>query len=280
MDERTSARARAAEGWRYLRAFFQEGCRRLPEAAAALWEAEQSQRRAGDQEELMVTLLGLSVALRLGRDPAETERAVTLAQEVVNAARRLYGEAVALSYRAYLEAAYKDLADVTKGDARERATKAGIAACDRTVRLAGRLRVPQVVPASRAARAALLLHAAASRPADAARLSRQAGRLYTAALGAWPSRDPEGRAAVQIEMVEKLLPYFGSRLDADRLLLDAVRALEQTGNRYLLAAAARAQARVALAWGRADALDRLEAAMALFRALGCEREAREVEALL
>lgn len=228
----------------------------------------------------MVTLLGLSLALRLSRDPAETERAVTLAQEVVNISRRQYEDAAALSYRTYLEAAYKDLADAEIGEARERAAEAGVEACDRTMRLAGRLRVPHVIPLSRATKAGLLLRLTETRAAHAGRLSRQAERLYTAALDAWPSRDPEGRAAVHIEIAERLLPHAGSRLEADRLLRDATRTLEQTGNRYLLACAARAQARVALASRRADALDLLEAAVAAFRALGCAREAQEVEELL
>jgi hypothetical protein len=126
----------------------------------------------------------------------------------------------------------------------------------------------------------LLVHLAESRAADAPRLYRQAGRLYTGALEAWPSRDAEGRAAAQIEMVERLAPHLGSRLGADRLLREATRTLAQTRNRYLLACAARVQARLALTAGRPDALDQLEAAVAAFRALGCEREAKEVEALL
>ncbi len=284
MDVRMPAGAPAAEGWHHLRAFFREGSRHLSVAVAALREAEQAQRRAGDQDGLMVTLLGLSLALRLGRDPAEVQRAVTLAQEVVNLAQRRAGEAVALSYRTHLEAAYKDLADVETGVARVRSANLGIKACDRTVRLARRLRVPSVIPSSQAAKAGLLVLLVPSRaPGEAVRLRRQAARLYAAALAAWPPRDVEGRAAVQIEMAERLAAGSGSGGlggQAERLLREAAQALHHTDNRYLLALLARAQAREAVAAGRADALDHLEAAVAAFRALGCDREAREVEQLL
>jgi len=270
-----------AEGWSHLRAFFREGARHLPAAAAALREAENIQRRAGDQDALVATLLGLSLALRLGRDPAEMRRAITLVQEVVNLVRRQHGQAIALPYRSHLESAYKDLAGLETGKARTRFAEMGIEACDRTVRLARRLRVPGVIPPSQATKAGLLLLLAEpAAPDEAARLRRQAHRLYAAALDAWPPRDAEGKAAVQIEMVERLAPSLGSRLPVERLLHEATQALGRTGNRYLLARAARAQASLALAADRPDALDRLEAAAAAFRALGCEEEAREVERLL
>lgn len=284
MDAFTPARDRAAEGWHHLRAFFREGSRHLSAAGIALRAAETAQRRSGDEDGLLVTLLGLSLVLRLGRDPAEAQRAVTLAQEVVNLARRRHGEAVALSYRSHLEAAYKDLADAEVGDARARSAELGIKACDRTVRLARRLRVPSVIPRSQATKASLLALVAASRThGEAVRLGRQAKRLYAAALAAWPPRDIEGRAALQVEMVERLAAVSGSRGlggQAERLLREAAQALHHTENRYLLALLARARAREALAAGRDDALDHLEAAVAAFRALGCDREAREVEQLL
>ena len=152
----SAAQDRVAEGWRHLTAFFREGARHLPEAIAAFREAERAQRAAGGGEELVNTLLGLSLALRLVRDPDDGRHAVVLAQEMVNIVRRHRGDAEALSYRATLEAAYRDLADVEVRDAALRAVEEGIEACDRTLALARRLHEPAAVPASQATKAALL----------------------------------------------------------------------------------------------------------------------------
>jgi hypothetical protein len=56
--------------------------------------------------------------------------------------------------------------------------------------------------------------------------------------------------------------------------------LRATSNRYLSARALRAEARAALAADSPDALDLIAAAAAEYRALGCEWDARQVEALV
>lgn len=275
------ARARTAEGWRHLTAFFREGGRHLPEAMAAFGAAEQIQRRAGAAEDLEATLLGLSLALRLRRTPEDGRRAVVLAQELVNLGRRRHGEAAALASRSSLEAAYRDLAGVETGDAALRAAHQGIEACDRTLRLARTLRVPRVIPAAQATKAALLLRRAALQPpGEGGRARRDAERLYEAALAAWPAEDLEGWAVVRLEIAEMWAASPSTRARAERLLEEAARGLGRTENRYLQARAAVVRARLALAADQADALDRVVAAAAAYRALGLEREAREVEALV
>ena len=278
---RADAQARTAEGWRRLTAFFREGGRHLPEAIAAFEAAERMQRRAGVGDDLEATLLGLSLALRLRRTADDGRRAVVLAQELVNIGRRRHEEGAALAYRSSLEAAYRDLAGVETGDAALRAADQGIEACDRTLRLARTLRVPRVVPASQATKAALLLRRASLRPpGEEGRARRDAERLYEAALAAWPAEDLEGWAVVRLEMAEMWAASPSARGRAERLLEEAARALGRTENRYLQARAAAVRARLALAADRADALEAVEAAAAAYRALGLEREAREVEALV
>jgi len=275
-----AARDRVADGWRHLAAFFRHDARELPDAIAAFREAERAQRAAGGGEELVNTLLGLSLALRLARDPDEGRHAVVLAQEMVNIVRRHRGDAEALPYRAALEAAYRDLADVEQGEAADRAAEEGIEACDRTLALARRLREPAAVPASQATKAALLHRLTALGDSSAApRRPRDALRLFAAALDAWPARDVEGRAAVLCDAAEALADA-GEASRAERFARDAVEALRPTTNRYLLARARRAEARAALAVDRRDALDLVTAAAAEFRALGCEWDARQVEALV
>lgn len=85
---------------------------------------------------------------------------------------------------------------------------------------------------------------------------------------------------VRLEMAEAGAASPASLARAQRLVDEAAEVLGRTGNRYLQARAAGVRARLALAAGRADALDEIEAAAAAFRALGCEREAREVEDLV
>lgn len=279
--ERAAARERASEGWRHLAAFSREGCAHLAPALAALREAEQLQRRIGSSEDLEVTLMGLSLALRLRRDPEEGRRAIVLAQELVNLMRKRRGDVDGLPYRAHLEAAYRDLAELESGEAAARTAEGGIEACNRTLRLARTLRVPQVVPPAQATKAALLLRLAAVRPgADAARARREAEKLYAGALEGWAGRDAVGRAVVHLEMAEMLGAHPRTLGRAERLLHEAAAALETAGNRYLAARAARVRARLALAAGLPEALDDVEHAAAAFRALGCEGEAREVEALV
>ena len=274
------AAAQVTEGWRHLAMFFREGARHLPPAVAAFRDAERAQRAAGGGEDLVNTLLGLSLALRLTRDPDEGRRAVVLAQELGNIMRRSRGDAGALPYRSSLEAAYRDLADVEQNGAAAAAAEEGIAACDRTLALARRLRLPGAVPASRATKAALVhRRGALGRPAEAARGRRDALRLFAAALDAWPARDVEGRAAVLCDYSEAVAEGRDPPR-AERLAADAADALGATPNRYLSARALRAQARAALAADRADALDLLAAAAAEFRALGCEWDARQVEGLV
>jgi len=281
VDERAAAQERAAEGWRHLRAVYHDGCGHLQPAIEALRQAEHAQRRAGASGDLESTLIGLVLALRLRRNLEERRRAVVLAQELVNGARRRHGDEDALPYRAYLETAYRDLADVEADAAAVRTAEEGIAACDRTLRVARRLRVPHVVPPAQAAKADLLLRLAAVRPgAGAARLRREAEKLYASALEGWPPRDAEGRAVAELEAADRLAAYPEGRGRADRLIHDAAGALEAAGHRYLAARAARVRARLALAAGRPDALDEVERAAAAFRTLGCEEDAREVEALL
>lgn len=281
MDERAAAQQRAAEGWRHLTAVFREGASHLPDAIAALEDAEQIQRRVGAADDLEATLMGLSLALRLRRTPADGKRAVVLAQELVNLARRRRGDAAALPYRSSLEAAFRDLADLETGEAAVRAVDQGIEACDRTLRLARTLRVPRVIPASQATKAALFLRRASLRPpSERARLRRDAERFYGTALDAWPAEDVEGRAVVRLEMAEMWAGSPSARSRADRFLREATDALQPTENRYLLARAARVRALLALAADRADALDEIESAAAAFRALGWEREAQEVEGLV
>jgi len=282
-DDRAVARQRAAEGWGHLTALFRDGVPQLSEAVRAFREAERLQRLAGAGEEFVTTLLGLSLALRLRRDPDEARRAVVLAQELVNVVRRDRGDAEALPYRSALEAACRDLAEVERGEAAIRAAEEGIDACDRTIALARRLHAPDVIPASQAAKATLLTRLVALRslrsPEAAGPLRRSAERLYRAALEAWPARDIEGRAVAEIEYAEALAEG-GDAARAARLARDAVELLRGVPNRYLQARAARAEARAALAAGQPDALDLLQAAAGAFRALGCEWDARQVEALL
>lgn len=278
---RADAQARTAEGWRRLAAFFREGARHLPEAIAAFEAAERIQRRAGAADDLEATLLGLSLALRLRRTSDDGRRAVVLAQELVNLGRRRHGDAAALASRSSLEAAYRDLADVETGEAALHAADHGIEACDRTLRLARTLRVPRVIPASQATKAALLLRRASLRPAaEHGRARRDAERLYEAALAAWPAEDLEGWAVVRLEMAELWAASRSTRGRAERLLDEAARALGRTENRFLQARADAVRARLALAADQAGALDAVEAAAAAYRALGLEREAREVEALV
>jgi len=280
LDEHTGTQDRVADGWRHLRAFFREGAIHLPAAIAAFEDAERAQRRVPGKE-FDVLLMGLSLALRLRRTPEDARRAVVLAQELVNRSRRERGEGDTLALRAYLESAYKDLADVERGEASVQAARQGIEAADRTLRLARTLHVPEVIPSARAAKAALLLRLSPAAPPDeAARRRRQAERLYTTALDAWPARDPEGRAAAAIELADLWAASSARRRKAESLVHSAEAALAGTGNRHLIAAACRVRARLALAEGRPDALDVVMRAAGEFRALGWERDALEVEAML
>jgi len=284
VDERATARDRAAAGWRHLTEFFREGARHLPAAIAAFEEAERGLRRSGEDGDLDPVLIGLSAALRLRREPADARRAVALAQELLNVTRRRSGDAAAVLLRAYLEDGYRDLAAVERDAPAVRAAEDGVEACDRTIALARRFRVPAAVPHAQATKAALLRRLAAARPAEAAKLFREANRLEAASLAAWPVRDLEGRALVRMEaalaLAERGRPSAAALERADGLLRQAAAALEGTGNRYLAAQLVRARARVALAADRPDALEALEAATIALRALGLEQEAREVEAWL
>jgi hypothetical protein len=287
VDTVPTAQERAAVGWRHIAAFFREGCAHLPPAITALREAERAQRRTGATGDLEVTLMGLSLALRLRRDPEDGQRAVVLAQELVNAVRRRRGDAEALPFRSYLEGAYKDLAQLETADAAARTASLGIEACDRTLRVAREERSPQVVPSAQATKAALLLRLAALEPHErtprggrAGALRREAAKLYTAALRDWPAHDTAGRAVIQLEMAEMYAAAPESQERALRLLDEASATLTRIDNRYQAARAARIRAQIAVARGGPDALDALEGAAAAFRALGCEQDAREVEALL
>ena len=278
-DER-AASDRLAAGWRHLAAFFREGVRHLPAAIEAFRDAERAQRGAGGGDALVDTLVGLSLALRLLRDPDESRRAVVLSQELVNIVRRGRSDKDVLPYRGALEGAYRDLADVERAEAAVAAAEAGIAACDRTLGLARRLREAGAVPHAQAVKAALLVRLAVLRgSADAGRRVREAERLFAVALEGWPERDVEGRAVLWCDFAEALAAGRDA-WRAGRFAGDAVDALRHTGNRYLQARAARAEAHAALAAGRPDALDLIMAAAASFRALGCEWEARQVEGLV
>jgi hypothetical protein len=287
VDAQVTARTRAADGWRALRAFFCEGARHLPDAVAAFDEAERLLRRAGPPDKASASdaeavLIGLSIALRLRRSPDDARRAVVLAQELLNIARRRSGEAAAVPLRAYLEDAYRDLADVTEGGEAVRAAEEGLEACDRTLALARRFHVDDAVAHARATKALLLRRLAAVRPGtpSGAGLLREADRLAAAALKAWPARDAQGLAAFQADvaaaLVEGVRPPASAVERAEALLRRAERAVPAE-NRYLAARLARARARVALAADRPDALDAVTAAAAAFRDLGLEREAEEVE---
>ncbi|HEV2439543.1 MAG TPA: hypothetical protein VGX97_05730 [bacterium] len=288
MDTHDAVRTRAADGWRALRTFLANGARHLPEALAAFEEAEQLLRRSGagthddaSAGDVEGVLLGLSIALRLRRRPEDVRRAIVLAQELLNVVRRPSGEAAAVPLRAYLEDAYRDLADVTEGDAAVRAAEEGIEACDRTLALAKRFHIDDAVAHARATKALLLRRLAAVRPpADTRATLREADRLTKAALAGWPARDAEGLAAFQADVaaavVEGPSPRPSAVERAESLLRRAERAVPPE-NRYLAARVTRARARVALAADRPDALDAVSAAAAAFRELGLEREAEEVE---
>lgn len=295
MDAHVTAPARAADGWRALRAFFTEGARHLPEAIAAFEEAERLLRRpeaaagrpvAGPQGieaggDAGGVLIGLSIALRLRRRPEDVRRGVVLAQELLNIVRRRSGEAAAVALRAYLEDAYRDLAEVTEDGEAARAAQDGIEACDRTLALARRFHTDDAVAHARATKALLLRRLAAAQPdGDAPALLREADRLTAAALAGWPARDAEGLAAFRADVAESLVegarPRPSAADRAERLLRQAERAVSGE-NRYLAARVARARARVALAADRPDALDAVTAAAAAFRDLGLTREAEEVE---
>ena len=306
MDTNATARTRAADGWRALRAVFTEGARHLPEAIAAFEEAERLLRRTGpaaggpgeeaDAADVEGVLIGLSLALRLRRRAEDARRAVVLAQELHNVVRRRSGDAAAVALRAYLEDAYRDLADVTDGTEAVRAAKDGIAACDRTLTLARRFHVEDGAAHARATKALLLRRLAALRlepvaggsasavaAAEARALSREADRLAAAALAGWPPRDAEGlaafRADVALTLVAGAHPGSSAVDRAEDLIRQAERAAPRE-NRYLAARIAKARARVTLAAGRAEALDDVAAASAALRDLGFAREAEEVEGWL
>src|SRR5579875_1919413 len=249
------AEERLAAGWRHLAAFFHEGRTHLAPAVAAFREAERLQRGAGGGEPLVNTLLGLSLALRLRRDADEARQAVVLAQELVNIVRRHRSAEDTLSYRRELDGAYRDLADVERGEE-------GAAA------------------AAQATKAALLVRLDELRPGQGSPRRRgDALRLFATALDAWPERDVQGRAAAACDFAEALAAGREAER-AVRIARDAALVLHDTGNRYLEARAARAEAHAALAAGRPDAVDLVVAAAASFRALECEWEARQVEALV
>ncbi|HET7264404.1 MAG TPA: hypothetical protein VFL28_07015 [bacterium] len=303
MDARPTGRTRAAEGWRALRAFFAEGARHLSEAVAAFEEAERLLRRADPETagpggetgaaDVEGVLIGLSLALRLRRRPEDARRAVVLAQELLNVVRRESGEAAAVPLRAYLEDAYRDLADLTTGAEAGRAAEDGIAACDRTLALAKRFHAGDAVAHARATKSLLLRRLAAlrTRPsgdgvrsasaaAEARGLLREADRLAAAALAGWPAGDAEGlaafRADVATALVEGAHPRSSAVDRAEELLRQAERAAPPE-NRYLAARIAKARARAALAVGRPEAVDDVAAASAALRDLGLEGEAEEVE---
>jgi hypothetical protein len=304
VDAHATAGARAAEGWAALRAFVAEGAQYLTPAIAAFEDAEQLLRRSGgrsladaprrdpdgaaghgsDAETLEAVLIGLSIVLRLRRGDGDLRRAVVLAQQLLNVARRRSGEAAALPLRAYLEDAYRDLADHARDDEAARAAVEGVEACDRTLALARRFRTDDGVAHARATKALLLRRLATVRPgSDAAARLREADRLASAAVAAWPARDAAGLAAFEADLAAALVEGDRTRPSAiDRaeiLLRRAARAAPPT-DRHLAARLARARARVALAAERPDALEAVESAAAAFRGLGLEREAAEVEAWL
>ncbi len=272
------AEERLAAGWRHLAAFFQEGRTHLAPAVAAFREAERLQRGAGGGEPLVNTLLGLSLALRLRRDADDSRQAVVLAQELVNIVRRHRGAEDTLPYRHGLEGAYRDLADVERGEEAVGAAEGGIEACERTLTLARRLRATGAAPPAQATKAALLVRLHELRPEDERR-RRDALRLFATALDAWPDRDIQGRAVAACDFAEALAAGRDAKR-AVRIARDAAEALRDAGNRYLQARAARAEAHAALAAGRSDAVDLVVAAAVSFRALDCEWEARQVEALV
>jgi hypothetical protein len=292
-----AAAARAADGWRELRAFFTEGAAHLGGAIAAFEDAERALRSAGGAAHadagFDAVLIGLSIALRLRRRPEDARRAVVLVQELLNVARRRSGEAAAVPLRAYLEDAYVDLAAVLEGGEAARAAEEGIEACDRTLALVRRFHADGAAAHARAAKSLLLrrlagIRAEAPRPAGAPdtegrTLLRDADRLAPAAIAAWPAGDADGLAAFLAETAFALAaPPKPARAALDRaetLLRQAQRAAP-TGNRYLAARLARAAARAALAADRPDALDAIAGAAAAFRALGLDRDAAEVEAWL
>ena len=285
MDVHITARARAADGWRALRAFFAEGARHLPAAIAAFEEAERLLRRAGAEVgaagDIEGVLIGLSIALRLRRRPEDARRAVVLVQELLNIVRRRSGEAAAVALRAYLEDAYRDLAEVTGDGEAVRAAQDGLEACDRTLALARRFHAADAVAHARATKALLLRRLAAVEPgADTRALLRDADRLTASALAGWPARDAEGLAAFRADAAEGLVDGTSLRPStvdrAEGLLRQAARGVPAE-NRYLAARVARARARIALAGDRPDALDAVTAAAAAFRDLGLTREAEEVE---
>jgi len=294
---RPAAAARAADGWRELRAFFAEGAAHLPAAIAAFDDAERSLRHAGDaghaDAALDAVLIGLSIALRLLRRPEDARRAVVLCQELLNVVRHRSGDAAAVPLRAYLEDAYRDLAAALDGEQAARAAEDGIEACDRTLSLIRRFHAGGAAAHARAAKS-LLLHRLAevrasreggggTAAAEARALAREADRLAAAGLAAWPAGDAEGLARFQADLALAVAaaPRPGSAAleRAEALVRRAERAVPP-GNRYLAALVARARARVALAADRPEALDAIAAASAAFRGLGLEGDAAEVEGWL
>jgi hypothetical protein len=305
VDAHATAGARAAEGWAALRAFVAEGAEHLAPAIAAFEDAEQLLRRSGgrspagdfgrpgpddaarqgsDAETLEAILIGLSIVLRLRRGDGDLRRAVVLAQQLLNVVRRRSGEAAALPLRAYLEDAYRDLAEHARDDEAARAAEDAIEACDRTLALARRFRTDDGVAHARATKSLLLRRLAVLRPgSDAAARVREADRLASAALAAWPARDAAGLAAFEADLAAALVEGNRTRpsaIDRAETLLRQAGHAAPPADRHLAARLARARARVALAAERPDALEAVESAVAAFRGLGLEREAEEVEAWL
>ncbi|HET8678701.1 MAG TPA: hypothetical protein VFM39_01170 [bacterium] len=262
-----------AAGWTALRAFFSEGAAARDRALEAFQAAERAVRASGDSSTLSLWLLGMATALRYTRRPEPMEAGLARARELVNLIAREMSESATIPYRTYVEAAYRDLADVIPAQSESLLNEA-IAYSDRTLRLAKATARDEWVAAAQASRGDLLLRRARDR-----RALRRALVAHEDARRRWSSRDAEGRAQAGIGYGETLLA-LGEAAKAERIARESLGVFVRSGDRYHEAAARLLLARALFALDQSDALDEQASAVALYQALGCAWEARRAEGAL
>lgn len=268
-----------AAGWTALRAFFTEGMPALERATDALRAAEPLVRSGGDSARASLWLLGLATALRYTRRPEPMEAGLQRARELVNLVARTQGEASAVPYRTHVEGILRDLADVVPSNARAFVDE-GLAYSSRTVRLARATGRDEWLAPALASRGDLLARLA---PLDDGATIRRAIAAHADARRRWPARDPYGRAQATLGYADALLSRARRRPEPDRaeaLVRKAMPEFLGQRDRYHEAAAWLLLARALAALDRDQALDAQDAAVGLFRTLGCRWEAARAEQAL
>lgn len=261
-------------GWAALRAFFSEGRPALEQATEALRAAEGHVRGSCDSSSLFLWLHGLATALRYSRLPEPMEAGLERARELVNLVAHSQGEAATVPFRTHVEAIYADLSDVVPAEAGDYIER-GLSYSDRTVRLARASGRDDWRAAAAASRGDLMLRAGLR--GEPARM-RSAVALHEDARRRWPSRDPAGRAFAGLGYAEALLAT-GKAGRAEVVAAESLAVLPE-GDRYHEARARLIRARALLVLDRTEALDEHEAAVAIYRSLGCRWELRQAEEAL